>query len=336
MHKILVTGGAGYVGAVLVPKLVKAGHEVRVLDLFLYADPKLFSAKVKVFAGDLRDRELVTESLKGCDTVIHLAGISNDPCSDLDPELTRDVNIRASEFLIDEAKRAGVKRFINASSSSVYGIKEDPEVTEDLVLEPLTVYSESKVAIEDYLETHKGPMTSVSVRSATVCGFSPRMRLDLTVNILTHHALKKGKILVFGGSQKRPNIHIDDITDFYVRLVDAPAKSIDGEKFNVCGANYTVAQIAELVRDAVAPNCPVEVVPTNDLRSYHISADKVKHRLDFVPRKTIGDAIRDVADAFRRNDIPNPDDDSYYNVKVMKKALTRDGGLRSGSAPRPS
>jgi len=333
MHKILVTGGAGYVGAVLVPKLVKAGHEVRVLDIFLYAEPTLFTDEVKVFAGDMRDRELVKQSLEGCDTVIHLAGISNDPCSDLDPQLTRDVNIGASEFLIDEAKRVGVKRFINASSSSVYGIKEDPEVTEELALEPLTIYSESKVAIEDYLEAHKGPMTSVSVRSATVCGFSPRMRLDLTVNILTHHALKKGKISVFGGSQKRPNIHIDDITDFYVRLVDAPAKIIDGQKFNVCGANYTVSQIAELVREAVAPNCPVEMVPTNDLRSYHINADKVRKLLDFVPRKTIGDAIKDVARAFHENEIKNPDEDQYYNVKVMKRNLTRDGELRSGLKP---
>lgn len=322
MHKILVTGGAGYVGAILVPKLRKAGHQVRVLDLFLYAEPNIFSNEIEVIEGDLRNRGLVREALSGCDTVIHLAGISNDPSSDLDPELTREVNIRATEDLIDSSRDLGVKRFINASSSSVYGIKEEPEVTEDLPLQPLTVYSESKVAIEDYLEKKKGKMVSVSVRSATVCGFSPRMRLDLTVNILTHHALKKGKISVFGGSQKRPNIHIEDITDFYLSLVTAPSELIDAQKFNVCGANHTVAQIAELVRSEVAPHCPVEVVPTNDLRSYHIAADRVKKQLGFAPKHSIEEAIRDVAAAFKRNAIPDPENDRYYNVKVMKKILT--------------
>jgi len=329
MHKILVTGGAGYVGAVLLPKLARAGHEARVLDLFLYAEPEIFSEEIKVFRGDLRDRELVRKALRGCDTVIHLAGISNDPSSDLDPQLTRDVNIQASEWLIDDAREMGVKRFINASSSSVYGIKEDPEVTEELPLEPLTVYSESKVAIENYLEANKGGMVSVSVRSATVCGYSPRMRLDLTVNILTHHALKKGKISVFGGTQKRPNIHIEDITDFYLKLVDAPAESIDGEKFNVCGANHTVAQIAELVRSTVAPECPVEVVATNDLRSYHIASEKVRRVLGFTPKRTIDQAVRDIAAAFAKNAIPSPDDDRYYNVKVMKQELA---GKKKGTA----
>lgn len=327
MEKILVTGGAGYLGAVLVPKLVRAGHFVRVLDLFLYGDKDLFSpeliktGRLDLIRGDLRDIPLVRELLKGMTTVIHLAGISNDPSSDLDPELTRAVNIKASEHLIDAARELGIKRFINASSSSVYGIKEEPEVTETLSLEPLTVYSESKALIEDYLETHKGSMVSVSVRSATICGYSPRMRLDLTVNILTHHAIQKGKILVFGGSQKRPNIHIDDISNLYLELVTAESEQIDGEKFNACGANHTVQALADLVQKTVAPQCPIEVVPTNDLRSYHISAEHLKKKLGFSPKKTIADAIKDVATAFKENRFPDPDSDRYYNVRVMKKVL---------------
>ena len=327
MKKIFVTGGAGYVGAVLVPKLLRAGHAVEVFDLFLYGDDTLFpssylnSGQLVLTRGDLRDQSLVKSRVRGVDCVIHLAGISNDPSSDLDPGLTREVNIDATCALIDAARDAGVSRFINASSSSVYGIKEEANVTEELPLEPLTVYSESKVAIEQYLHEKRGKMVAVSIRSATVCGFSPRMRLDLTVNILTHHALKKGKVTVFGGSQKRPNIHIEDITDLYRDLIDAPAEAIDGKEFNACGANHTVMDLALLVKKTVRPDAPIDVVSTNDLRSYHISGGKIERELGFSPRHTIEDAVRDVARGFEENRIPNPDDDRHYNVRTMKKIL---------------
>lgn len=323
MSQILVTGGAGYVGAVLVPKLLAEGHSVRVLDLFLYADESIFplSPSLSMVRCDLRDRAKVRETLKGCDVVIHLAGVSNDPSSDLDPELTREVNVRATADLIDAAREMGIRRFINASSSSVYGVKKEPNVTEDLPLEPLTVYSESKVIIEKYLDEHQGDMCAVSVRSATVCGYSPRMRLDLTVNILTDHAVRKGKITVFGGTQKRPNIHIDDITDLYCALVTAPANLINRQKFNVCGTNQTVQEIAETVRSKVDPSLPIEVVSTNDLRSYHISAEKVRKALGFTAKKTIADAVADVAQALRAGKIAEPDSDIHYNVRVMKRNL---------------
>lgn len=327
MKKILVTGGAGYVGAVLVPKLLRKGHTVEVLDLFLYGDETLFpasyldSGRLVLTKGDLRDSRLVTKSVQGTACIIHLAGISNDPSSDLDPGLTREVNIDATRWLIDAARDAGVSRFINASSSSVYGIKDEANVTEELPLEPLTVYSESKVVIEEYLRERRGKMIGVSIRSATVCGFSPRMRLDLTVNILTHHALKKGKVTVFGGSQKRPNIHIEDITDLYRDLIDMPSDRIDGMEFNACGANHTVMDLARLVKETVRPDAPIEVVATNDLRSYHISAGKIERELGFVPRRSIEDAVRDVARGFEENWIPNPDDDRHYNVRTMKKIL---------------
>jgi len=328
MKNVLVTGGAGYVGAILVPKLVNKGYQVKVLDLFLYADEKLFPAemvknkKLTLIRGDLRDKTVVKKALEGIDCIIHLAGISNDPSSDLDPELTKKVNIEGTKAMIDMARDQGIARFINASSSSVYGIKEEADVTETLPLEPLTVYSESKVAIEDYLRAKRGKMTAVSIRSATVCGYSPRMRLDLTVNILTHHAVTKGKISVFGGVQKRPNIHIEDISDLYCQLIETPANLIDGKEFNACGGNHTVMALAELVKSTVAPKATIEVVPTNDLRSYHVSAKKIKEVLGFEPKRSIADAIKDVAKAFNDHTIANPDDDAHYNVRTMKRILT--------------
>ncbi|MEZ4751356.1 MAG: SDR family oxidoreductase [Bdellovibrionota bacterium] len=300
------------------------GYEVSVLDLFLYAEQSVFpkNGKLHCLKGDLRDREFVKASLKGVDTIIHLAGISNDPSSDLNPELTKEVNIEATKDLIATARDLGVKRFINASSSSVYGIKEENDVTEELHLEPLTVYSESKAVIEDYLRQERGAMVAVSVRSATVCGYSPRMRLDLTVNILTHHAVKKGQIRVFGGVQKRPNIHIEDITDLYAELVETPANLIDGKEFNACGANHTVMEIANLVQGAVGSQIPIRVEPTNDLRSYHISASRIAKELGFTPKRTIEDAIRDVAAALEDNRIADPENDIHYNVRTMKKVLS--------------
>ena len=165
-------------------------------------------------------------------------------------------------------------------------------------------------------------MVAVSVRSATVCGYSPRMRLDLTVNILTHHAVKKGQIRVFGGVQKRPNIHIEDITDLYAELVETPANLIDGKEFNACGANHTVMEIANLVQGAVGAQIPIRVEPTNDLRSYHISASRIARELGFVPKRTIEDAIRDVAEALADSRIADPENDIHYNVRTMKKVLS--------------
>jgi len=282
--KILVTGGAGYVGSALVPKLLDRGHQVAVLDLYLYGDDALAAVRgdpgLREVRGDLRDPDTVANALRGCDAVIHLACISNDPSYDLDPELGKSINYDASRPLVRASKQAGVKRFIYASSSSVYGIKDEPEVTEELTLEPLTDYSKFKALCEQELEEEREPgFVTCTIRPSTVCGYAPRQRLDVIVNILTNHAVNRGRIRVFGGSQKRPNIHIDDMVDLYLFLLDQPDEKIDGKIYNAGYENHTLMELAEIVRKVVGEDLPIDVEPTDDLRSYHVSSKKMRNEL---------------------------------------------------------
>jgi nucleoside-diphosphate-sugar epimerase len=321
---VLVTGGAGYVGSALVPKLLAAGYTVTVLDLYLYL-PDLFTDlrgdRLIEVRGDLRDPEAVKAALAGCDTVIHLACISNDPSYDLDPELGRSINHDAFLPLVRAAKAAGIGRFIYASSSSVYGVKDEAEVTEDLLREPLTDYSKFKALCEDELLAERAPGFAVGIiRPATVCGYAPRLRLDLTVNILTNHAINKGKITVFGGGQKRPNIHVDDMVDLYLHMLEVDPARWDGKTFNAGWENFTVMEIAHMVRDALGQPVEIEVVPTNDNRSYHVSSERMRSELGFVPRHTISDAVRDLAAAFAAGKVPDPlDNPVYFNIKLMQQ-----------------
>ena len=325
LPNVLVTGGAGYVGSVLVPKLLAQGHRVKVLDLYLYGEDVLDAVKdnpdLEQIKGDIRDRALLEEIIPGTDAVIHLACISNDPSFELDPELGKSINYDAFFNLVEVSKQSGVKRFIYASTSSVYGIKEEENVTEDLPLEPLTDYSKYKALCEEVLLKEQSPdFTTVVIRPATVCGYSPRLRLDLSVNILTNLALNTGRITVFGGQQKRPNLHIEDMTDFYVKLLEFPDEKVAGKIFNVGYENYQISEIAEMVRKVVGQD-GVEIVttPTDDHRSYHISSEKVKRELGFKPKHSVEEAIQDLSSAFKAGKIPNPMDDTrYYNIKVMK------------------
>lgn len=326
MKNVLVTGGAGYVGCILIPKLLEEGYCVKVLDLFLYGahvlDHVSSNPALTLIRGDIRDKSLLKKEIAGMDAVIHLACISNDPSYELNPDLSRTINYDASLSLIDIAKEAGVQRFIFASSSSVYGVKKEPHVTEDLPLEPLTDYSKYKALCEEYLLGQQtDDFTVLILRPATVCGYSPRLRLDLTVNILTNHAINHGKIIVLGGDQKRPNIHIDDIAELYVEALRYPRAKIAGKIFNCGYENHTVREIAEIVKRVLAKDdLVIEVKPSDDKRSYSISSQKIKDELGFVPRRTIADAVRDLKEAFAQGLVPRSmDDPRYYNIKTMQQ-----------------
>lgn len=328
MAKILITGGAGYVGCVLVPKLIAMGHSVLVYDLMIFGSQGLpDDGNLRVVKGDLRDIQHFANMLDRVDQVIHLACISNDPSFELNPALSKSINFDCFEPMVQACKNAGVKRFIYASTSSVYGVSDTPEVTEEHPLVPLTDYNKYKGFCEPVLLEYQDPdFTTVIIRPATVCGYSPRMRLDLTVNILTNHAVNRGVITVFGGSQKRPNIHIDDITDLYVELIDLPADKIAGEIFNAGYQNHSVSEIADIVKKVVELEMPdkgpvrIETTPSDDLRSYHISSEKIYRVLGFKPKKTIEDAARDLCHAIREGKLPDSiSDDRYFNVNIVKK-----------------
>src|SRR3989344_2211505 len=329
IRNVLVTGGAGYVGAVLVPKLLRAGFLVTVFDTYWYGDVFngiIDQSHLKQIKADLRDYPVIKQALTYIDVVIHLACISNDPSFELNQNLGKSINYDATIQLFDSAQKAGVRRFIYASTSSVYGIKKESEVTEDLTLEPLTDYSKYKALSElELLKKSSENFTTLVVRPATVCGYSPRLRLDLTVNILTLHALVNNQITVFGGSQLRPNIHIEDITDLYVKTLKFPDKQINGKIFNVGYENHSLQDIAELVKKTLAdPSITIITKPTSDLRSYKISSAKIKQELGFMPIHTIADAIQDLQTAYRTGKIPDAlTDDRDYNIKTMKKLAAK-------------
>lgn len=329
MKKVLVTGGAGYVGCVLVPKLLAKGYKVTVYDLMIYGDQGLpkGNPNLEVIKGDIRDTNHYRESCRGAEAVINLACISNDPSFELDGGLSKSVNYDCFEPMVVATREAGVKRYIYASTSSVYGVSDAPEVTEEHPLVPLTDYNKYKGLTEPLLLKYQAPeFTTVIIRPATVCGYSPRTRLDLSVNILTNLAVNKGKITVFGGSQKRPNIHIEDITDLYVDLLERPKEQIAGETFNAGYQNHTIAEIAQMVKKIVEAEMPekgqiqIDTSPSNDLRSYHVSSAKILKKLGWAPKRTIEDAVRDLCKAFKAGKLPNSLEDSvYFNVKRMKE-----------------
>ena len=327
MSNVLITGGAGYVGHVLTPRLLSAGYDVTVYDALYFGCRLPNHPKLHVIKGDIRDTPKLAESLKDQDAVLHLACISNDASFELDEKLSQTINYECFEPLVIAAKKAGVKRFVYCSSSSVYGVSDSPDVTEDHPLVPLTLYNKFKGMCEPLLWKHKADdFTCAVMRPATICGYSPRTRLDLSVNILTNHAISKGIITVFGGNQMRPNLHVEDMVDAYVAMLEAPHDKIHGETFNIGFQNYSIAEIANMVKRVVEEEMPerdhIEIVttPTNDMRSYHVNSEKVKRVLGFEPKHNIEAAVRDLARAFRNYLLPNSfDDDWYYNVRTMKK-----------------
>ena len=320
MGKILITGGAGYVGAALTPYLLERGHKVTVVDLMIYGEDVLKNNEnLKVVRGDIRDKDLLKKVLPGQEIVIHLACISNDPSFELNPTLGKSINLDAFLPLVQISKESNVKKFIYASTSSVYGIKKEKDVDETMSLEPLTDYSKYKGDCEKILQKYVSDEFCVTtVRPATVCGYSPRQRLDVVVNILTNLAYHKRKISILGGNQLRPNIHIYDMVRVYDVVINSPKSKISGEIFNVGHDNHSVLELGNIVKNIIGSDVEIESIKSNDNRSYHISSKKIKKILGFETLKTIPDAVNDLKIAFEKKLLPNSlTDEKYFNIKTM-------------------
>jgi nucleoside-diphosphate-sugar epimerase len=321
--KIFVTGGAGYVGSLLVPNLLEKGYKVVVYDLYIYDYEFPEHPNLTQIKGDIRDREKVIETSKDCDAVIHMACISNDPSFDLNPDLGKSINFDAFQNIIDACTENSIKRLIMASSTSQYGIKPaDVDVTEDIEADPITDYAKFKLQCEQLLmNSDVGELEYVFVRPATLCGYAPRLRLDLSINILTMNAIINKKIKVFGGDQMRPALNIKDMVRFYELMLEADGEKINGEAFNVSYDNKTILQLAEEVKEVMNDeSIEIEITPSDDLRSYHVNCDKMKRVLDFECKYDFADAIRSLIEAHEqgliKDGLNNP---LYHNIKKMKE-----------------
>lgn len=328
MKKIFLTGGCGFVGSLLVPRLLKK-YKVTVYDCMYFGNSFMpVDERLELINGDIRDINLLKKSLDGHDFFINLACISNDTSFELDEKLSTTVNLEAFEPMVVAAKESGVKRFIYASTSSVYGISEKKNVTEEHPLVPLTLYNKYKGMCEPLLFKHTNKdFNGVIFRPATVCGYAPRLRLDLSVNILTIHAIVNNCIKVFGGEQLRPNLHIKDYCRVVELLLEADNKLIENEIFNVGYQNASILEIAKTVKQTVSKffkdkkEIKLEITPSNDKRSYHINSDKIKNTLGFIPSLSIEDAVIDLCDAYNKNKISDPFNNSiYYNVETVKNS----------------
>ena len=316
-----MTGGAGYVGAVLVPQLLSEGHKITVLDLMMYGQNVLQKNKnLQIIKGDIRDKELLRKTISGHDSLIHLACISNDPSFELNPKLGKSINLDSFRPLVEVSRESGIKRFIYASSSSVYGVKKEKKVHENMSLEPLTDYSKYKAECEEIISEYiSDEFTTVTIRPATVCGFSPRQRLDVVVNILTNLAFHKREITVFGGDQLRPNIHIKDMAEAYSLLLKAPKDKVIGKVFNAGFENQTVSELAEIVKEIIGKDVNLVKSETDDNRSYHISSAKFKKELGFKTMFTVADAVKELKHAFLNNLLKDPlTNEMYSNIKRMQ------------------
>lgn len=320
-EKIFITGGAGYVGSILVPYLISKGYEITVLDLMIYGDEVLKkNKKLKIIKGDIRNQKLLKEIIPGHNHLIHLACISNDPSFELNPKLGESINLEAFDPLVEISKKSNIKKFIFASSSSVYGIKEEKDVHEKMSLEPLTDYSRFKAECEKILLRYKSnDFFPIIIRPATVCGYSPRQRLDVVVNILTNLAYHNREIKIFGGSQLRPNIHIKDMAVAYEKLLTSEISKVSGEIFNAGYENVSVNDLAIMVQKNIGKDVRLVKSETDDNRSYHISSKKIEKILDFKPSFTINDAISDLKKAFESGLLKNSlTDKKYFNIKMMQ------------------
>ena len=326
MKKIFITGGAGYVGSRLVPRLLTLGHMVTVYDLMIYGENVLEDhVNLKKIKGDIRDIDLVDKNLKGHDVIIHLACISNDPSFELNPKLGKSINLDAFEPIVKSSVKNRLNQFIYASSSSVYGIKKEKNVTEDMLLEPLTDYSKFKGDCEKILNKYSSDdFITTTIRPSTVCGYANRQRLDLVVNILTNHAFHNRVIKVFGGEQLRPNVHIEDMVDSYLAVINAHHKKINSQIFNVGYKNQTVNELAKDVVDVIGNDVKIIKSESDDNRSYHVSSLKIKEILNFETKYTIKDAVSDLKKAFEKKFLTNTfENEFFFNIKRMNSINLR-------------
>jgi len=334
-RKVLVIGGGGYVGTELQGFLLGKGFQVRVLDTFWYKDgmqtelAKVFESGIEYIRADVRDKPAMISSMVGITHCIHLACISNDPSYELDPKLSESINYLAFKTFVDALNQSGIQRVIYASSSSVYGVKTEPNVTEELSCEPRTDYSKFKVACEaDLLSNVRRGITVSILRPSTVCGVSNRQRFDLVVNALTINALVNGVINVDGGEQYRPNLHIKDMLRAYATLLDAESTLINQEVFNVAGENLKVIDIARKVQQKINKSIEIKIIQVIDDRSYRVSGEKILRVLKFSPEFQVDDAIEDIKQAYLAGKFDNTTDDKYYNLKTMKRIIA-EGNLRA-------
>ena len=313
--KVFVTGGNGYKGSILIPRLLDLGYEVTSFDSNWFGNYLKDHINLNSIKGDIRNIEKI--SLDGFDVVIHLANVANDPAVDLNPTMSWEINVLAGHQLIEKAKISKVKQFIFASSGSVYGIKEEEKVTEDLSLVPISTYNKTKMIAERVFCSYEEYMKVHSIRPATVCGLSPRMRLDVAVNLLTFQALSKKKITVLGGSQIRPNIHIDDICNVYIHFIKK-RDYIDSGFFNAGFENISILDIAKLIQQKTS--CEIEVKKSNDPRSYRQDSTKLL-KTGFIPKKNISFAIDELIEAFNKGKLH--DKEEFHTVSWMKRENIR-------------
>ncbi|MBX3357073.1 MAG: SDR family oxidoreductase [Phycisphaeraceae bacterium] len=334
--RVLVTGHLGYIGTILTPMLLGRGHQVVGLDSDLFrrctfGDPAAI-ASVPNIRKDIRDVE--AKDVQGFDACLHLAGLSNDPLGDFNPELTYDINHRASVRLADLCKKAGVKRFIFSSSCSNYGAGGDGLLTESAAFNPVTPYGESKVMVErDVAPMASGEFSPVFLRNATAYGVSPRLRFDLVLNNLTAWAYTTGQVLLKSdGTPWRPIIHIEDISRAFVATMEAPREAVHGQAFNVCGTseNYRIRELAEIVRDTV-PNSKVEFAAgaSPDKRNYRVSGDKYAAAFpDHLPRWTARKAAQNLYETFRKTNLtPGDFEGEKYKRITHIQSLLKEGTL---------
>lgn len=308
--QILITGGCGYIGSVLTPKLLQLGYQVTVYDAMWFGNFLQPHDNLTIVEGDIRDLDCIP--MENIDSVIHLANVANDPCGELNSKLVWEVNALATMGLVEKAIRCGIGQFIYASSGSVYGVKEEEQVTEDLPLAPMSDYNKTKMISERVLLSYSHYLNLQIVRPATVCGVSPRMRLDVAVNMLTMQAVTDKRITVFGGRQTRPNIHIQDIANTFIHFIEHGGEHTG--IFNAGFENMSIMGIAE----KITAKMPAEIVvlESNDPRSYRLNSDKLLNT-GYKPRFVIDNAVNEIKKAYTGGSLTN--EDQWHNIKMMKR-----------------